>query len=299
MAKRNASASVNTEHLAKAASFVSVVRAGSLAAAAKQLSVGKSTLSEQLTALEDAIGARLLERTPRGLKLTQEGELFYEGALKTLEAWEEAWSQAAEYRGTATGTLRVAAPVGFESFLAGVVERLRPAHPALRYDFSFDDRHVDLLGEGFDVGLRVGAQPPSSLSVKKLGESVEVFVANRALPDTLEALQQAEWVCHSAFRNAYANARRLDGEPLELPAPEVRAFANSTEGALCLVEMGLGIALMPELLVRDRVAAGRLRRVFPGFRGRSIPLVAAFPSKRHRSQRVEVFLSAVKRASSA
>ncbi|MEZ4376102.1 MAG: LysR family transcriptional regulator [Polyangiaceae bacterium] len=283
----------HTEHLAKAATFVAVVRAGSLAAAAKQLAVGKSTLSEQLTALEDALGARLLERTSRGIALTQEGQVFFEGALKSLEAWEEAWSLAGQHRESAAGTLRVAAPVGFEQFLAEIIKGLSAEHPELRYDLSFDDRPLDLVGDGFDVGLRMGAHAASSLSARKLGASPEVFVSSQRLPETLAALQSADWVCHAAFQQAYRNVRREDGEHVSLPAPSVRGVANSTEGALRLVEIGLGIALIPELLVRERIAAGRLRRVFPGFVGRSIPLVAVFPSRRHRSRRVEVFSRAV------
>lgn len=230
MAMRTASLKDHTDHLAKAVTFVSVVRAGSLAAAAKQLSVGKSTLSEQLTALEDALGARLLERTSRGLKLTQEGQVFYEGALRCLGAWEEAWAGASEQQGAATGTLRVTAPVGFEYLLAGVLQELSESHPDLRYELSFDDRPLDLVGDGYDLGLRMGAQAASSLSAKKLGECAEVFVASRALPDSVQALERAEWVCHSAFRNAYRNARRVSGEPVALPAPRVRALANTTEG---------------------------------------------------------------------
>ncbi|MCA9642256.1 MAG: LysR family transcriptional regulator [Myxococcales bacterium] len=242
--------SEHTEHLAKAATFVAVVRAGSLAAAAKQLSVGKSTLSEQLTALEDALGARLLERTSRGLVLTQEGQVFFEGALKSLSAWEEAWSLAGQHQKRVAGTLRVAAPVGFEQFLAGVVKVLCKEHPELGYDLSFDDRPLDLVGDGFDIGLRMGSHPSSSLSVKKLGETPEVFVSASPSPTTLGALQSADWVCHSAFLHAYRNVRREGGEALTLTAPRVRGVANSTEGALRLVEVGLGIALMPELLVR-------------------------------------------------
>ncbi len=296
MAKRSSPISPHAEHLAKAATFVALVRAGSLAAAAKQLAVGKSTLSEQLSALEDALGTRLLERTSRGLKLTQEGELFYAGALSSLSAWDEAWAAATHHQGSAVGTLRVAAPVGFEYFLASVVRRLRVDHPELRYDLSFDDRALDLVGDGFDVGLRMGSHPPSSLSAKKLGESQEVFVSGARLPASESALQSAEWVCHAAFRNAYRNVRRVEGEALTLPAPDVRAVANTTEGTLQLVEIGLGIALLPELLVRGRIASGRLNHAFPGFCGRSIPLVAVFPSKRHRSQRVEVFFDAVSQA---
>lgn len=296
MAMRTASLKDHTDHLAKAVTFVSVVRAGSLAAAAKQLSVGKSTLSEQLTALEDALGARLLERTSRGLKLTQEGQVFYEGALRCLGAWEEAWAGASEQQGAATGTLRVTAPVGFEYLLAGVLQELSESHPDLRYELSFDDRPLDLVGDGYDLGLRMGAQAASSLSAKKLGECAEVFVASRALPDSVQALERAEWVCHSAFRNAYRNARRVSGEPVALPAPRVRALANTTEGVLHLVEIGLGVALIPEWLVRARVADGRLKRVCPSFRGRATPLVAVFPSKRHRAQRVEVLFAALGRA---
>src|SRR5712692_3229434 len=135
--------------------FSRVVEAQSFTAAARSLGLPKSSVSRAVSRLEEQLGTRLLERTSRQLKLTATGRAYYDGAARALAALTDAEQFVAESQGEPRGLVRLTVPLAAERcFLSDVVARFVKRYPAIRVEVSFTNRMVDLVGEGFDLGLR-------------------------------------------------------------------------------------------------------------------------------------------------
>ena len=161
--------------------FVRVIEAGSFSAAAKQLRVGQPAVSKTIAQLEDRLGVRLLLRSTHGLTPTEAGRSFYERAKRSIEEAKEAELAARGAGATLSGRLRVCAPVTFARLQ--VVPRL-PAflaeYPAIDLDMVLDDRNIDLIEAGIDVALRLGRQPDSTLTARKIAECRAVELRARS-----------------------------------------------------------------------------------------------------------------------
>src|SRR5690349_9384842 len=162
--------------------FAAVVREGSFTRAARQLGVTKQTVSERVAKLEAQLGVRLLERTTRRLRPTDAGSGYYE-RCSTIAAWiDEANDEVQRRQAEPVGVVRLSAPVLYgRRFLAAVVADYLTRHPAMRVEVVLADRRVDLIEEGIDLAIRIGALDDSSLTVRKLGEAHVHYVASPAL----------------------------------------------------------------------------------------------------------------------
>jgi DNA-binding transcriptional LysR family regulator len=171
-------------------------------------------------------------------------------------------------------------------------------HPALRVDLVLDDSPRDLVGEGFDVALRLGALRPSSYLVRRLGSTEEIAVAtpglfpSPALVRRPRDLGGANWVVHAELERRRALQLRSATGQLERVATAVQATANNAEAVRALVLAGKCCALLPRYLVADDIAAGRLVHVCPGWAGRKVWLQALVPS-RHAPAAARAFLDAL------
>ncbi|HEU4409899.1 MAG TPA: LysR family transcriptional regulator [Polyangiaceae bacterium] len=277
--------------------FAAVVRLGSFTAAARELGLAKSVVSQHVRTLEARCGVRLLERTTRRLRVTQVGERVLEAAAPVGVAVREVARVLEAHREAPTGTLRVTAPYGLGStIVTPAAARLALAHPGLRVDLVFDDALREPVAEGFDVALRLGPLRESSLVVRRLGAEPEIIVGADAMaPRHLAAarpgeLADAPWVTHSllglrglwSFRSEAGERDRLAVAP--------RALVSASSALRELVLAGVGFAAMPLHTVARDLAAGRLRQACPGWFRRRLTLQALLPS-RESPPRVRLFLS--------
>lgn len=283
-----------TEHLGKAAVFAAVARRGSFSAAAHELGMARSTVSEHVSALEDALGVRLLVRTTRRVSLTEEGELLAEQLRVALGAWEEAWGALEHRRSEPVGTLRVTAPTGLAtSVVAPVCAEMMSTYPGVRVELVVDDRIRDMAAEAIDVAIRMAPLQGAEYRSRKVSETRTIVIAapGAVSPDHTgrEHLEEYPWIGHSVITSATYHLYD-DKETLIEFRPNVRGIGSNTEGQIALVECGCGLALLPGMLVGSALEQGRLVRAFPALTGRRIPVFAVTPRRPFSPSRVVRFL---------
>lgn len=266
--------------------FVRVVEAGSFTAVANEQSTSQPTISRQIAALEDHLGARLLTRTTRALTLTDDGRAFYEHALRALEAVAEAEGVVGRRRGKPSGLLRLATPVVFGRL--HIVPRL-PAFLARFPDVSVEvvmsDSFADLVEQGIDVAIRVGEVTDPGLIARRIGIVRRVTVAT---PAYLERRRAPRTPADLADHDCIVYTRLVTGNRWTFESPtgpltvEVsgRFKADNSEAVREGVLGGLGIAVIPAFAFRDEIETGAVRVLLKGFEPRQLPMHAVYPSRR-------------------
>ncbi len=281
-------------------SFVRVVESGSFVAAAERLALSTSSLSRQIAELEQHLGTRLLNRTTRRLSLTESGQAFYERAVSLLNDLAEAEAIAGQAAAKPRGTLRLTCSYNMAErmvapAIAGFVER----HPDVKFDLTVSDRLIDLIDEGFDLAIRIGQIGSDRLVARRLGQTQLVvcaapaYLQRHGAPATPSNLMR-----HNVLTYAYSSAPRtwrlVDRED---KVHEVRVtgslHANSGEALCAAAVAGLGVICEPDFVVGDAIAAGRLERVLPGFEAMTAEIWAVYPSRRHLSLKVRLFVDYV------
>lgn len=281
--------------LLEAEVFVAAVDAGSLTAASRQLGVTTSYASKLVTRLEERLGVPLLIRTTRKLTLTEAGRVYYERSAEAIHGLEQAEAMAAELQLRPTGTLRVTLPNGFGmQFVLGALAEFACQVPDLKLELVFLDRQVDLIAEGYDVGIRAGELGDGRLIARKLAGADRVVTASPAYlerhgtPDTPEAL--AGHACLLYAYHATPGRWRLRGPDGEREVEVSGAMVANN--ALMLVEaaaQGHGLVYVPTFHVAAAVRAGRLRRVLPAW-GMPVGVYAVYPPTQRVPIKVRVFV---------
>ncbi|HEY4180165.1 MAG TPA: LysR family transcriptional regulator [Kofleriaceae bacterium] len=288
--------------LAKMATYVRVIEAGTLSAAARQLHVSTAAVSRQLTTLEDEIGTQLVARTTRSMKVTPAGQQYYERCLRILRDVEDAQS-VGRARGL-SGVVKVSAPITFG--LATVVPKIRAlaaAHPQLRVDLRLDDRNADLALEDVDVALRVGSAPPltTELVAHKLYEWRRIAVASPAYlrrmgtPKTPAALAKHEALTHAVWL-ANDTWSLTDGTDVERVHVDVRFSSNVAHVLRDLALDGRGIAMLPPWFVTEELAEGTLRHVLPAWTSKTLVVHALYRTMHRQEQRVRTLIEHLRAA---
>jgi DNA-binding transcriptional LysR family regulator len=235
--------------------FVEVADAGGVSPAARRLGISKSIVSRRLTRVEEALGAQLLTRTTRGAALTEAGATFREHAARVtaeLDAAQEAVSLEGEVR----GLLRVSAPASFgPTHLAPVFAELARRHPLLHVHTSYTDRHVDLVGEGFDAAVRLGVLRDSTLVARRIRAirgtccASPDYIAAHGAPQTLDDLLSHEALIHKGVESwPFVE----DGKTV-LVRPRGRFKADNGEAVLAAALAGLGVAWLPDFLINPHI----------------------------------------------
>jgi DNA-binding transcriptional LysR family regulator len=274
-----------------------VVEQGSFARAAGRLGISTSAVSRHVADLEAHLGARLLHRTTRRLSLTESGRAFHERAVQLLADLEEAEAAVTESALVPRGTLKLTCPITFgERHLAPAIAAFATRHPQLRFDVDLSDRVVDLVDEGCDLAVRIGSAGASTLIARRIGETQLVCCAAPAYVATAGApATPAELVRHPCLAYTYLAVpdvwRFTDAAGA---IDEVRVSgpldANNGRFLAALAATGMGIALEPDFIVGDDIRSGRLVALLPGYRPPSSPIYAVYPSRRHLSAKVRLFV---------
>jgi DNA-binding transcriptional LysR family regulator len=278
--------------------FVKVVEAGSFTHAALALEAPKSTVSAKVAALEKRLGVTLLKRTTRKLSVTEEGQAFFQACSQALAEIEAAEHAVARSQAIPQGRLVVTSPVNMGKFLAQFLKGFLERYPGIKVDLLLTNRYVDLIGEGVDVAIRGGTLQSSSLIARRVASNESLLVAApeyaaklgglkhpRDLPryDCLRFATRSEW---TFFKN---------GKPLVIPI-ESRVSVDEFPTLQALAEEGLGLALIPNMLVHEALASGRLVRVLADWRGDTNPMSLVYPAQRYQQPKVRVFVDECARA---
>lgn len=242
--------------------FVEVADAGGVTAAARRLGLPKSIVSRRLVRLEQTLGAQLLARTTRGAALTEAGANFREYAARTLAELEAAREVVAP-DGEISGRLRVTAPLTFgPTHIAPVLAELARRHPKLHVHTAYGDRFVDLIGEGFDVAVRLGFLPDVNLVARRICRLRGKYVASpeyvkaHGAPRTPEELSD-----HECLMQGTEPWRFVSNGKTIIMRPHGRFKADNGAALAAAAVAGLGIAALPDFLIDTHVASGALEPV--------------------------------------
>lgn len=273
--------------------FAHVVTAKSMSAAGRELKLSPAVISKRIRRLEERLGVRLLQRTTRQLSLTEAGQGFYERVVSILASIEDAEAWVASGSGQARGTLRVSAPTSFGRLhIAPHLKAFLDANPMVTVDLILTDAFVDIIGEGFDLAVRIADLQDSSLVAKRLAPNHRVlcatpsYVRERGLPGSVEELAQHTLIAHNA------DQWRLDGPsgPVNV-AVTGPLRTNSSEVVREALLGGVGIALRSTWDVGPELKSGQLVHVLPDYSGgKRVAVYAVYPSRRHMEQKVRVFV---------
>ncbi|TDP62871.1 LysR family transcriptional regulator [Bradymonas sediminis] len=276
--------------------FVEVVREEGFTAAARKLKVSKSHVSKQVDRLEEHLGVRLLERTTRQVSVTELGAIYFEHCRRILEEIDEAERAVTSLQASPVGLLRVSAPVSFGMmYLNEVVLDFIEKWPELEIDIHYADTRVDLIGEGFDVAVRIDALDDSGLIARRLAPIKLGLVAS---PEYLERFGRPghprELDGHSCLLYKYQATGtnwRLHGPDGEtVVRVEGRVTANNGRALVDAARRGLGIALAPDFIAFDALDSGELEFILKPWSPGNLVLSAVYPHRRYLSQKVRLFI---------
>lgn len=277
--------------------FVRVYELASFTGAADSLGLPRSTVSEQIRALEERLGARLLQRTTRKVQPTQDGQLLYERCRDMLDQVDEVEGLFRE-SSTLTGRLRIDLPVALARAL--VMPRLGEflnRHPALEIEVSATDRLVDLVREGFDCVLRIGEVADTGLVARRLGSYPLVNCASPAylrahgIPQTLEDLADHRLVHYVSVLGARSSGFEYlqDGKPMCLPM-QGRVTVNNSDGYKQACLDGFGLIQVPLAGVREPLDRGELQMVLPDHVPAPMSASLLYAHRRNLPRRVRAFM---------
>lgn len=279
------------------ATFAAVAEHGSYSAAARRLGIPKSTVSRRVSALENSLGTRLLQRTTRRVQITEAGAAYLVGIAPALRALTEATEEIRDLSGLPRGRLRVTAPVDFgEVHLGAIVAEYRRRYPDVDCYVELTDRTVDLVGEGFDLAIRAGAMADSSLVARSLGATTAwVLAAPSYLSHRSAPRHPGELADHEAvlFRPTTEESTEWELETGTGERHRVRVHGRVSANAFPFVRSallaGAGIGLLPAFMAALDLEGGRLVRLLPTWSQGFGPLSVVYPSARHLPAKASVF----------
>ena len=276
--------------------FVAVVENSGFSAAARTLGISKSAVSKRINKLEAQLGVRLLHRTTRKLSLTEAGERYFEHAAQALTAAGQAEDAVTELQGEPQGNLKISSPMSFGRLhVAPLIPKLLQRYPKLQIDLVMDDRKVDLVAGGFDVAIRAGNLPASTLIARKLAPVRQVLCAS---PDYIDRYDRpgtpAELSGHNCVLYSYssdAGEWTLIGESGPEPVTVSGSYqVNNSEALLEALREGIGIGRLPTFVAGPDLKTGRLVKLFETYRLPDFTLYAVFPERQYLPAKVRAFL---------
>lgn len=278
------------------AAFVQVVEGRSFSTAARALGVTRSAVSRQVAGLEDRLGARLLNRTTRRLSVTEAGAVYYESCARILAEARAAERAVMDLDAAPRGLLRINAPMSFGvGHLGPALASFACAHPALTVELTLDDRVVDLVGEGYDMAIRIADLPPSTLVARRLAANRRVlcaapaYLARAGTPERPEDL--ARHACLGYSYLATGNDWRFRGPdgPVTVRIDPVLS-ANNGDVLRQMAVAGLGIMLAPTFIAGDDLRSGALMPLLGEWTEADTGIFAVYPHSRHLSPKVRAFV---------
>lgn len=276
--------------------YVAVVDGGSFAAAADKLDISRAMASKQIQKLEEHLGTRLLNRTTRRLSLTETGREFYERSIQIIGDVGEAVQIAGQMTRRPQGVLRVTIPLSYgQHRLATVIGDYTQAYPQVQLDIKLSDRKVDLIEDGLDLAIRIGAMPQSDLIARKIGGvrsivcATPAYLARHGTPQTPEDLVKHSCLGYTLTgTGADWRLEGLDGSVLVPISGPIRADNGDIIRLAALSDAG--IVFQPHFIVDDDIEAGRLVRVLPEWQSAELGVYAVYPSRKHLSAKVRTFV---------
>jgi DNA-binding transcriptional LysR family regulator len=279
--------------------FVAVADLRGFAPAARKLGLSPSGVTRLIAALEDRLGARLLQRTTRKVALTDVGTRYLERVKRILADVEEAESSAEGERTRPSGRLVVSAPIGFGRLhVSPLMSDYLARYPEVTAELRLADRMVNLVEDGVDLAVRIGHLPDSTLVARHVGEMRRIVVASKSYltqrgePDTPEAIATHDTIQFGAATAAPEWRFVEDGREVRVVCTP-RFTTNSADAAIQYAGQGGGLTRVLAYQAAEAIKAGRLRIVLEKFEQPALPIHAVYPTSRLLSAKVRAFIDLV------
>ncbi|WP_444933091.1 LysR family transcriptional regulator [Microbulbifer sp. JTAC008] len=276
--------------------FVTVAETGGFSPAAKLLGISKSAVSKRVTQLELQLGVKLLHRTTRKLSLTEAGEHFYEHARIAYKSAKDAQDAVLQLQGEPRGRLRINAPMSFGRLhLAPIIPVFMKRYPEISIDMILDDKVVDLVGEGFDIAIRGGDLPDTSLIARKLAPLKSVLCASPSyLKEFGEPTELEQLSAHNCLIFTYSRDVKEWGfiKDNHLHTIEVKGNyqVNNSEALREALLQGVGIGRLPTFVAGPDIEAGKLIPLFEEYQMPAKSIYAVFPERQFMPAKVRAFI---------
>lgn len=276
--------------------FVAVIREGGFSAASRRLGVPKSTISKRVQDLEADLNVRLIERTTRALRLTPEGSAFYVRAQRILAEAEDATRFLQQRHDAPQGHLRIAAPQLFgQIFLGKIAASFCAAYPDVTLEIVLNDRPSDLIEDGFDAAVRVGALEDSSMVARHIADAENIVVGapqvlRKHVLNDPDDVRLAPTVVMTRSAVGESVWTLLHGDEKREVTFQPTLALNSLVAMHDAVVEGAGVAVLPRFLVADGLASGKLMRALPDWTGPVVPISIVYPSARFLTARLRAFI---------
>ncbi|HKS33705.1 MAG TPA: LysR family transcriptional regulator [Enterobacteriaceae bacterium] len=277
--------------------FVRIVEAGSLSAAAGQMATTQATISRRLQSLELLLGAKLILRTTHAMKLTDDGERCYQHARQLIDGWLALEDELQQSGDDPVGVLRVRAPHAFgqQQLLTPLVAFLT-RYPKLDVEWMLNDKTVNFLSDNIDCAIRVGAEIDPATVTVQLAEVPRSLVAVPSLAASLEnphdpqSLSALPWIAVSSFYRHQVVLTHRDGQQTATIAISPRLSTDSIYVARNTALAGLGVAIVSSWTVEEDIREGRLVELLPEWQAAPLPVHLVYPWARYYPARLRKFL---------
>ncbi len=282
--------------LAGLRTFVRVAESGSFSAVAREMGATQPAVSRQISALEQHLDARLIQRTTRSLTLTEDGRDLLDHARRVLDCVEEAEMSVGRRQGAPSGLVRIATPSTFgRLYVAPRMRRLLDRYPELSVELHMSDSVTDMIAAGIDLAIRGGVIHEASLVARRIGASARLVVASAEyLERNGTPTQPSDLARHSCIpflQGATPNEWRFNGPGGAVSVGIAGRFStDSTEALREGVSAGIGLALAPSWVFGDDLASGRIRPVLQRYQAEQVPIHAVYPSRRNLAPRTRAVI---------
>jgi len=284
--------------------FIAVADNVGFSSAGRQLGISKSAVSKRITQLEDQLGARLFHRTTRKLSLTEAGERFYEYAAQANRSAQQAEDAVHELKGEPRGVLKIQLPMTLgQIHITPLIPLFLQRYPHLEIDLVMDDRHINLVEQGYDLAVRAGDMPDSNLIARPLAPLHSVVCA---APVFLQAFEQqyqqaldqppllAKANCITYSYSSNADIWQFDSSEANKHSHKIKVSGNYRVNNSAALKQaliaGMGIGRLPTFIVGDAIKRGELVALFQDYKMPSKSLYAVYPERQYLPTKVRAFL---------
>jgi len=275
--------------------YVAVAKHGGFSAAARELGISKSAISKRITQLEEQLSAKLIHRTTRKLSLTEAGERFYEHAIKATTAAQDAQDSVSELLGEPQGLLKIQVPMTFGLLhVAPLIPVFLKRYPKINIELFMDDKVIDIVGQGYDLSIRAGELPDSTLIARRLAPLNSVICMSGEY-DSKTSLQSP---ADLAQENCLIYSNSVNGDRWEFSlngnSESVKVAGNyrvnSSEALKVALLKGGGIGRLPSFVAGEYIQSGQLIQVFSEYKMPSKMIYAVYPQRTYVPAKVRAFL---------
>ncbi|MCR9931757.1 MULTISPECIES: LysR family transcriptional regulator [Vibrio diabolicus subgroup] len=277
--------------------FYHLIEQGSFSAAARHMSLTKSVVSKRIARLEQELGVQLLYRTTRTLTLTEAGRAFFTHAKAVYQAVATAEESIVGLGKNLSGNIKVSVPtISGELILPKVINEFNQKYPDINIDMDLDNRFVDIVNERFDLAIRTGVLPDSSLIARKLVDANWIvcaspqYLAKHGIPKQPQALDKHNCLVYSYQETGAREWAFKDGDEVYQITVDGNLCTNNSSVLRNVALLGQGIIYVPRVLVYEDLKQGRLIQLFKDETAKCLGIYAVYPYTRQQPEKIKIFI---------